>query len=248
MVKTLSTPKRKSAKKILFIASVIAISGILIYIALPNGESLKNTEQSSVQGIAPSNFHGILPEGTGGDADLNRMKNRWAAPSVISPMTISQIIALPHDVLDYMEKKRRKNWSSEAASQALLYEQKGVQVEGYLARVKEEGPEACNGKSEVYHDFHIWITEAPGQNKNTGIVVEAIPFWKEQFPAWTYNTFDKLAFEHAKVRVTGWLMWDQEHGDEVGKSRGSLWEIHPVTKIEVYTGAGWRELQNRVIP
>jgi len=147
-----------------------------------------------------------------------------------------------------MDKEHRRRWSSGAEQQAAASEDRGVQVTGYIARVKEEGSEACNGKSDIYHDFHIWVTDSPGEDKSTGIIVEAIPFWKEQFPEWQFNTFDKLAYEHAKVRVSGWILWDQEHVDEVGKSRGSCWEVHPITKFEVFSNGEWKELQNGNIP
>src|ERR1041385_5268403 len=106
MAKTVST-KKKSSKKKYFIAAAIAISGALIYIALPKGESLQDAEKSSVIGVAPHDFHGILPEGTGGDPDLSRLKNRWVAPAVVSQMSVSQVIALEHDILDQMGKARR---------------------------------------------------------------------------------------------------------------------------------------------
>jgi hypothetical protein len=231
--------------KKLLIAATVALVLLLIYFAIPKNGAIRDSDKSSmIQVPAPKDFHGIAPEGTGGDADLNRMKNRWSAPVSFVPLTISEIISLPHDALSAMGKERRNRWSSQAIAEAGLQESKGVQVTGYIAKVKEEGPEACNGKSEIYHDFHIWITNESGQNKNSGIVVEAIPYWKEQFPSWQFIAFEKLAFEHTKVRVTGWLLWDQEHGDEVGKSRGSLWEVHPVTKFEYFSGEKWQELGN----
>ena len=163
-------------------------------------------------------------------------------------MTVSAIIALPHDELSAVGRKDRNNWTSAATAQAAANENRGVQVTGYLAATRESGSESCNGKSDVYHDFHLWITESPGVDKRNGIVVEAIPFWKEQFPAWQLKTFEKLVSEHAKVRVSGWILWDEEHGDEVGKSRGSLWEVHPITKFEVLSGDTWKELSAPVIP
>ncbi len=30
--------------------------------------------------------------------------------------------------------------------------------------------------------------------------------------------------------------------DQVGKTRATLWEIHPILKIEVWSGNRWREL------
>ncbi len=39
----------------------------------------------------------------------------------------------------------------------------------------------------------------------------------------------------ARIRVTGWQMFDQEHPEQIGKTRVSRWEIHPITKIEVWS-------------
>jgi hypothetical protein len=48
-----------------------------------------------------------------------------------------------------------------------------------------------------------------------------------------------------QVRIGGWLVLAQEHPEQVGKTRGSLWEIHPITRIEVKDANGWRGLQRR---
>jgi hypothetical protein len=42
--------------------------------------------------------------------------------------------------------------------------------------------------------------------------------------------------------VSGWLMMDQEHPDQVGKTRGTLWEVHPVMRLEVERRGGWEPL------
>ena len=233
-------------KKILIIAVILAVIGIGIYFAVHKSTTQK-IESAHVVGLAPTDFHGIPPEGIGGDAELNKEKNRWTASAEFIPLSISQIISLPHDALDMMGKERRSRWSSSAVEQAEVNENRGVQVVGYLAHAKESGSEACNGKSEIYHDFHIWITEFPDENKNKGIIIEATPFWKEQFPAWQLSTFEKIALQHTKVRVSGWILWDEEHGDEVGRSRGSLWEVHPFTKFEVFLNGNWVELGTGVM-
>ena len=240
-------PSSSKSNKIL-IAAVFA-AGICIgsYIAFHKSNTA-STESSQVTGFAPKDFHGIPPEGIGGDPNLNREKNRWAAPAQVTEISVAQIIALPHDELSAMGKESRNRWSSAATEQASANENRGVQVVGYLSHAKESGSEACNGKSDIYHDFHIWITQSPGEDKRNGIIVEAIPYWKEQFPSWQLDAFEKLASENAKVRVSGWLLWDEEHGDEVGKSRGSLWEIHPVTKFEISSGGKWEELKTGIIP
>jgi len=233
-------PPSSKSKKILIAAGIVAI-GIGSYVALHKSRT-PTTESVHVIGTAPNDFHGIPPEGIGGDPELNREKNRWAASVDFAQLGVSQIISLPHDVLDAMGKEKRSRWSSSAIDQAAKNENRGIQVIGYLAHAKESGPESCNGKSDIYHDFHIWITQSPGEDKSNGIIVEATPFWKEQFPSWQLDKFEKLASENAKVRVSGWLLWDEEHGDEVGRSRGSLWEVHPFTKFEVFSGGKWVEL------
>ncbi|MEI8134660.1 MAG: hypothetical protein WCH46_06220 [bacterium] len=233
-------------KPLLILGAVVALIIILYFAFRKDSNQHKTVRSSEAENvIAPETFHGIPREGIGGDPDLNRQKNRWSIPADVREYRISQIIGLPHTALDMMESEHRKKWSVAARDEAASAETKGVRVVGYLSKVREQGPEACNGKSEIYDDFHLWITESPYQNKNEGIVIEATPFWKEHFPSWQLITFEKLAFEHARVRVTGWLLWDQEHGDEVWKSRGSLWEIHPITKFEIYTGDGWHELADK---
>jgi len=37
-------------------------------------------------------------------------------------------------------------------------------------------------------------------------------------------------------------MLDPEHPDQVGRTRAILWEIHPILKIEVWSGNRWQEL------
>src|SRR4051812_43400835 len=101
----MSAKQTAAVNKKLVLLIGIALAIAIIYFAIPKKESSKESEKSSViQSTAPKDFHGILPEGTGGDPDLNKMKNRWSAPSSVTEMSISQIIALPHDALDVMNK------------------------------------------------------------------------------------------------------------------------------------------------
>ena len=56
------------------------------------------------------------------------------------------------------------------------------------------------------------------------------------------HTLKRLAQQRAKVRITGWLMLDPEYLDQIGHTGGGWWEIHPITKIEVFTGGRWVQL------
>jgi len=36
-------------------------------------------------------------------------------------------------------------------------------------------------------------------------------------------------------------MFDPEHPDQIKKTRATLWEVHPVLKIEVFQNGQWTE-------
>jgi hypothetical protein len=64
------------------------------------------------------------------------------------------------------------------------------------------------------------------------LVVEISPRLLKDHPQWP-TLATKAWHDGTQVRVRGWRMWDQEHGSEVGKTRGTLWEIHPIHEIDV---------------
>jgi hypothetical protein len=37
-----------------------------------------------------------------------------------------------------------------------------------------------------------------------------------------------------EVRITGWLFLDNDHPTDLDRQRATLWEIHPVTRIDVW--------------
>jgi hypothetical protein len=190
----------------------------------------------------PTDFHGIPPDGIGGDSLLNIQKNRWLAPQSYAERSLSDIINLPHDVLAAMGARDRRNWTSAAADQAKQSEKLAVTVTAYLIADKEEGNESCNGNNPKYHDFHLWIADSLNFGKDKSLIAEAIPYWQEQFSKWLLPIFDTLAVHKSLVRISGRVMWDEDHPDDLGKYRGSLWEIHPMTKFEYSTGSEWHEL------
>jgi hypothetical protein len=198
----------------------------------------------SEQGIAPDILSGIGREGLGGDPVLNRQKNRIAEPKSVNDFTVPQVIAIVNDVLMQEGKRRRKNWYPSARLFAEEKENWGVRVTGYLLRAKQSGIESSNGYIDSLRDYHLWIADKPTAERRTTMVAEITPRWKIVHPEWRLRMFKRLADQKAKVRVTGWLLWDQEHGSEVDKSRGTSWEVHPVTKFEVWTNNEWRELKD----
>lgn len=224
---------------------VIAIVVVVVYLVV--GRRSDNGANKAPSNTAVATFHGIPPEGSGGDPDLNRQKNRWSEPLNYRDVSVAQIIEFAHDELDAVGRKDRDHWSGAASEQAAQFEGTGVRVEGYLIAAKVSGTESCNGGSDLYHDDHVWLASSPSQSKRDAIVVEVTPFYNEQHPEWDIRTLNALARRHALVRVSGWILWDEEHGSEVGKSRGSLWEVHPITRIEVGENGTWHALSGSEI-
>ena len=66
------------------------------------------------------------------------------------------------------------------------------------------------------------------------IVTEVTPPFQPPKTGWSYEALDGLCQRQARVRISGWLLHDYPHLKDVGAWRASAWEIHPVTKIEVW--------------
>jgi hypothetical protein len=126
------------------------------------------------------------------------------------------------------------------------YEGTPVSVEGFLALARLEGPEACNCKKrdQDARDMHVWLTAEPGEDRNEAVIVEVTPRIRAKHTAWTLETLLRLAREETPVRISGWLLLDQEHPEQLEQTRGTLWEVHPVMDIEVKKGGAWVKLDD----
>lgn len=200
----------------LFIATLLVASSLAVAqeVCPPEG----SPKPGSTQSLTPPKI------------ELNRYKNRTNLPSQVQPVTVPDVLKLPGDT---------HGWDRSI-------EQRGVVLDGFLLGFKHEGPESPNCYSDVRRDFHMWIGAAkPTTNADTramraeAVVVEPTPAMQDSHPSWTEQSFLKLVGQH--VRITGWLMFDPEHPDQLGKTRGTLWEVHPAMKIEVQRGGGWVE-------
>jgi hypothetical protein len=164
-------------------------------------------------------------------------------PGTYSDLTVPQVIAIDNEILSQEGKRQRKNWYPSARLYAEEKESMGVRVTGYLLRARQSGIESANGYIDSLRDYHLWIADKPTAERGTTMIAEITPRWKTIFPEWRLRAFKRLADQKAKVRVSGWLLWDQEHGSQVDRSRGTSWEVHPVTMFEVWTNNEWRELK-----
>jgi hypothetical protein len=173
----------------------------------------------------------------GDDSDTiqNTLKNRTDAASAWQTTTAGAILALP---VPGSLPTERSEWTAEQQAVIKQYEGLPLQVVGYLAGARVEGPEACNCHSASDRDFHFWLVDAQGTDRSQSVVSEVTPRARAAHTGWTIETIWSLVSNQTQVRISGWLMMDPAHPDQVGQTRGTTWEIHPIVAIDVLQSDG----------
>ncbi|HYR88496.1 MAG TPA: SH3 domain-containing protein [Terriglobia bacterium] len=186
----------------------------------------------------------------------NQKKNRVTAACTFSSLTPAQVLRLkplPGSV-------RTLPAADERATYLQSLEGTPVIVEGYLSMVKAAGKESTNCYSASRKDFHFEILPSdqgdPKIRRDEIIITEITPWFSEVISGWTTANLGQFASYRngysgsmqrspARVRVYGWLFYDDPHSGDasVGTWRGTAWEIHPVTRIEVFENGNWREIR-----
>jgi hypothetical protein len=143
--------------------------------------------------------------------------------------------------------KRRDAWSPEQLAEIAPYEGVPVTVEGYLVAIKPQT--GGSGESTNCHwtaapevDWHVAFVGRFGQGEKESVVVETTPRIRRRHAKWTTANLKPWVDADQPVRISGWLMLDPEHRNHLGKFRSTLWEIHPITKIEVFSAGQWTDL------
>ena len=113
-----------------------------------------------------------------------------------------------------------------------------VCITGYVVEIKKGGTESCNcgATDDSLQDIHLYIGPTPNTQKEECIIVEITPRFKKLNPK-----FDIKQFTGNKVNVYGYLFYDKEHRGNAKNTcvictnvwRRTVWEIHPVVKIEL---------------
>lgn len=185
------------------------------------------------------------------DPERNKMKNRIDAPSEYQPISFHDLKALPspQDIL----KKRRSAWTPQ--QKEIVQRNEGLpivvhaylvltQINGVALAAKPEGPESCNcWKTErKYVDFRLWLVNIIGDSKSEAIVAQMTPRVRERHPQWTLENLTHLAQERFLIRVYGWLMFEEDEQAQLGISRATLWEIHPIIQIQFRENGVWKTL------
>jgi hypothetical protein len=204
---------------------------------VPGGPISSDWEKPAPQAVAyDSQTEGTCPAtGDGGDTLTNTRKNR------IDPLPT------PHDVpwsaisgLSYPRPlpRNRTQWDADQSAQVAAFEGVALRTTGCLTnRVKVEnegGGEStnCHFSDAVDVDWHIYLVENAGDPIGKAVIVETTPRVRLNHH-WDSAVLERWVNTNKPVRISGFLLLDQEHLSVVGTQRGTIWEIHPITKVEV---------------
>jgi hypothetical protein len=178
-----------------------------------------------------SAFDGCGPDGSQPDYQLNRRKNRIDEGTYfLVPWKTIARLPWPRQV----GYRFRNQWGSGETREVARYEGTAIQVEGYLVGYRLEVPEPpnCYAKDPQHKDYHMWLSENPRDKRGRSVVVEITPRVRAMHPAWTEDRLAALQESQPRLRVSGWLMLDQMHSEKVGGNRATLWEVHPIMRLE----------------
>ncbi|HEY8164777.1 MAG TPA: hypothetical protein VIF83_04410 [Gemmatimonadaceae bacterium] len=227
-----------------------AIAGALIVLAgcsRENAPVASNTPAPQTVPASPApvpmGYHGCPPEGDGGDRSFNRLKNRVDSTTFV-PTPFAELLALgwPRAI----EGRWRSEWGLLNRRRVGADEGRPVAVEGFFSWARLAAPEGvnCHRQSAGARDWHIWLVGTRAGARSRSIVVEATPPVRERHPRWNIETIREVGRQGKRVRVSGWLLMDAEHPDQLNRTRGSLWEIHPVIGIEIDDNGSWVALDD----
>jgi hypothetical protein len=158
---------------------------------------------------------------------LRQMKDRATAPAGYEPTTIAAMTAMPR---------------SRRLAEFAPLERRGVTVEGYVQRINR------SSDADIHLDFAPG-TQGPDGGLAPYLSAEITPGWHRGSSRWRYERLaeafrpiggDVAGWDVAprRVRLSGWLMYDYPYEGAPTvppwPRHLSVWEIHPVTRIEIW--------------
>ncbi len=219
---------------------IVALSGcgLLQSIGGSNTDYYPSNLPHSTPAVAT--FQGCPPQGQGGDPLLNTLENRTDDTPVngYRVTDISTVMTIP--TTPQVEGVNRSAWSSADAKRIALYEGTAVRTTGWGVAARKGGPTAANCMSDTNRDWYLWIGTGAGDAPITTMVVVVTPRVAQNRPGWTDYTMRRLVGQ--VVRVSGWLVYDQEPPAFLANDRVTAWEIQPVMHLETLSQNQWINL------
>lgn len=185
-------------------------------------------------------FNGCPPQGQGGDPALNMLENRTDdnPPNGYRVTDLSTMLTVP--TTSQVDNKPRSQWSAADAKRVALYEGSPVRTTGWVVAAHKGGPTPAGCNSSASRDWYLWIGEGAGDDPHTALVVVVTPQVAASRPGWTDYTMRRLVGQ--VVRVSGWLVYDQEPNPVIANDRATEWEIQPAMHLEAYYKQQWINL------
>jgi hypothetical protein len=184
-------------------------------------------------------YRGCPPWGHGGDVEADLLRNRIDRASHPRTFSATQFIHLAMPGVVHGKPIPMARWTRKDRRQAFRYEGMSASLVGYLVAFDRLGPsEPCNCGGKAGYDWHLWIGRSYQSSRKASIITEATPRVRARERGFDWKRFATIAGGAKKVRVTGWIFLDNDH--RVGETdRSTLWEIHPITRLEVWGKHGW---------
>jgi hypothetical protein len=193
--------------------------------------------------VASGSFNGCPARGLGGDPELNLEKNRSAVPTSVTPITVAQMSQLPTVPASYGRIEAK--WPANIQSSVRTHEANAVVFTGYVVNVTHEtgDPSNCGSTKPRDEDVEVYLSGRPGVTAGADVILaEVTPRWRAVYATWTAKNLKRYIVPQTKVRVTGWLIYDQEAWPTAEGKQATPWEIEPITRIQVRSGGAWTDL------
>jgi hypothetical protein len=190
---------------------------------------------------SPEGFDGCPPEGVGGDARLNLLLNRVDKGAYV-PISLDSLMALtwPKSV----EGRMMSEWTRSGEAFVAQYLGIPVAVEGFIEALREGGaePANCNRENDRNPLWRLHLVRDPKDRRAEALVAMSTPQTRLGH-TWTADFLRTVVIAGRRpVRVSGWLYFNPDPVHELGRTRGTLWEISPVLQIEVFEDGRWNPL------
>jgi hypothetical protein len=211
------------------------------------------------------------PAGTATQPDereRNLMKNRnfvRALPRNVEQLDIASFLRKVAAYDATLKATRRADLDQPRKQQLRGFENQIVSLTGWLVLAYSTTAESANCGDATFHDWHLEVFPQPMDHPPrigdaTPIISEVTPRTEKPlyeqgvrlqalaaFMRLLDNSIRPTGHPPRKIRVTGYLMWDDLHNDPeavgprvkfVGSNklhhpwRATAWEIHPILKVE----------------
>ncbi|MEO7003105.1 MAG: hypothetical protein ABI068_14925 [Ktedonobacterales bacterium] len=188
-------------------------------------------------------YRNCPPQGSAGDPTLNTRENRVddASSSAYNPVALDTLIGLPYP--GQVAGRARTSWPSESAKKVAQDEGVAIQTSGYVVAIRYVGPEPVNCNSADTANYYLWISDNASDPPALAMVVVLTPRILAQRPGWTQATIRSLAGRF--VQVSGWLLFNNQPPSQLGLSRATPWELHPVLHLAVDEQSQWHNIDQK---